>query len=295
MRYLKRSHILIAASVLAIAVSRPAQCGNDTKSSLHLPGQDMAASLLAIGKATDTEILFQPADVRHLTAPALDGTYSAQEAVRVILSHSGLEVEIRQGSIFIRKNRSGQAEGSDDGIIVTGSRIRGAPPTSPVITLSQSELLAQNKTSMGEAIRDIPQNFNGGQSAGIGRNVPQGSGSYLGAGTGLNLRGLGGDATLTLLNGQRLSYNASLQSIDISTLPIGMIDRIEIVADGASALYGSDAVAGVANIVLKRDMKGLITSAHVGVPTDGGGVQQQYNLVTGSKWASGGFILGYEC
>jgi outer membrane receptor for ferrienterochelin and colicin len=86
---------------------------------------------------------------------------------------------------------------------------------------------------MGEAIRDIPQNFNGGQSAGIGRNVPQGSGSYLGAGTGLNLRGLGGDATLTLLNGQRLSYNASLQSIDISTLPIGMIDRIEIVADGA--------------------------------------------------------------
>lgn len=294
MRYLKRSHILIAASVLAIAVSRPAQCGNDTKSSLHLPGQDMAASLLAIGKATDTEILFQPADVRHLTAPALDGTYSAQEAVRVILSHSGLEVEIRQGSIFIRKNRSGQAEGSDDGIIVTGSRIRGAPPTSPVITLSQSELLAQNKTSMGEAIRDIPQNFNGGQSAGIGRNVPQGSGSYLGAGTGLNLRGLGGDATLTLLNGQRLSYNASLQSIDISTLPIGMIDRIEIVADGASALYGSDAVAGVANIVLKRDMKGLITSAHVGVPTDGGGVQQQYNLVTGSKWASGGFILGYE-
>lgn len=294
MRYLKRSHILIAASVLAIAVSRPAQCGNDTKSSLHLPRQDMAASLLAIGKATDTEILFQPADVRHLTAPALDGTYSAQEAVRVILSHSGLEVEIRQGSIFIRKNRSGQAEGSDDGIIVTGSRIRGAPPTSPVITLSQSELLAQNKTSMGEAIRDIPQNFNGGQSAGIGRNVPQGSGSYLGAGTGLNLRGLGGDATLTLLNGQRLSYNASLQSIDISTLPIGMIDRIEIVADGASALYGSDAVAGVANIVLKRDMKGLITSAHVGVPTDGGGVQQQYNLVTGSKWASGGFILGYE-
>lgn len=294
MRYLKRSHILIAASVLAIAVSRPAQCGNDTKSSLHLPEQDMAASLLAIGKATDTEILFQPADVRHLTAPALDGSYSAQEAVRVILGHSGLEVEIRQGSIFIRKNRSGQAEGSDDGIIVTGSRIRGAPPTSPVITLSQSELLAQNKTSMGEAIRDIPQNFNGGQSAGIGRNVPQGSGSYLGAGTGLNLRGLGGDATLTLLNGQRLSYNASLQSIDISTLPVGMIDRIEIVADGASALYGSDAVAGVANIVLKRDMKGLITSAHVGVPTDGGGVQQQYNLVTGSKWASGGFILGYE-
>ncbi|MBB3957075.1 TonB-dependent receptor [Novosphingobium sediminicola] len=294
MRYLKRSHILIAASVLAMAVSQPAQCGNDSKSPLHLPRQDMAASLLAIGKATDTEILFQPADVRHLTAPALDGTYSAQEAVHAILAHSGLEIEIRQGSIFIRKSRSGRAEGDDDGIIVTGSRIRGAPPTSPVITLSQSELLAQNKTTMGEAIRDIPQNFNGGQSAGIGRNVPQGSGSYIGAGTGLNLRGLGGDATLTLLNGQRLSYNASLQSIDISTLPLGMIDRIEIVADGASALYGSDAVAGVANIVLKRDMKGLITSAHVGLPTGGGGVQQQYNLVTGSQWSSGGFILGYE-
>lgn len=298
MRYSKRSPILLAASVLAIVVSQPARCGNDGKNPLHLPRQDLATSLLAIGQVTNTEILFQPGDVRHLTAPALEGSYSAEEAVRAILAHSGLEAEIRSGGIFIRKSRAGQSATSEadggDGIIVTGSRIRGAPPVSPVITLSQGELLAQNKVSMGEAIRDIPQNFNGGQNPGIGRNVPQGSGSYIGASTGLNLRGLGGDATLTLLNGQRLSYNASLQSIDISSLPIGMIDRIEIVADGASALYGSDAVAGVANVVLKRDMKGLLTSAHVGVPSDGGGVQQQYDLVTGSRWSSGGFIMAYE-
>jgi hypothetical protein len=67
-----------------------------------------------------------------------------------------------------------------------------------------------------------------------------------------------------------------------------------VVADGASALYGSDAVAGVANILLKRDYQGLETSANIGASTDGGNFRQQYGAVAGRKWASGGFVAAYE-
>src|SRR3546814_6494740 len=75
----------------------------------------------------------------------------------------------------------------------------------------------------------------------------------------LNLRGLGPDATLTLLNGHRLPYGGAFAGIDISAIPVAAVERLEIVPDCASAQYGSDAVAGVANIILRRDFEGLTT------------------------------------
>jgi iron complex outermembrane receptor protein len=82
--------------------------------------------------------------------------------------------------------------------------------------------------------------------------VPAANGVDVGGGSSINLRGLGSDATLTLLNGHRVSYSSSRQSVDVSSIPLSAIDRLEIVPDGASAIYGSDAVAGVANIILKH-------------------------------------------
>jgi outer membrane receptor protein involved in Fe transport len=79
--------------------------------------------------------------------------------------------------------------------------------------------------------------------------------------------------------------------VDISAIPLAAVERVEVVADGASALYGSDAVGGVANIILRRDFNGLVTSARVGAATDGGDVEQQYNAVVGRRWQLGG-ILG---
>ncbi len=82
--------------------------------------------------------------------------------------------------------------------------------------------------------------------------------------------------------------------VDISAIPVAAIDRVEIVADGSSALYGSDAVGGVANIILRRDFAGLITSARFGASTDGGNEQQQYNAVAGKVWASGGIMAAFD-
>src|SRR3546814_5055713 len=85
-----------------------------------------------------------------------------------------------------------------------------------------------------------------------------------------NLRGIGPSATLTLLNGNRFAYSGTQSVIDISAIPTAAVERIEIVADGASAIYGADAVAGVVNILLRKDYEGVTTSARLGGSTDGG-------------------------
>ena len=99
---------------------------------------------------------------------------------------------------------------------------------------------------------------------------------------------------MTLINGHRLPYDAVNQGVDISIIPLAALERIEVITDGASALYGSDAVGGVANIILRRDYDGVQASARLGASTDGGNVQQQYSGVGGARWTGGGFMAALD-
>src|SRR3546814_9919021 len=90
------------------------------------------------------------------------------------------------------------------------------------------------------------------------------------------------------------AYSGTQSVIDIRAIPTAAVERIEIVADGASAIYGADAVAGVVNILLRKDYEGVTTSARLGGSTDGGNFQQQYNLLGGAKWSGGGFMATYD-
>ena len=141
-------------------------------------------------------------------------------------------------------------------------------------------------------IRSIPQNFSGGQNPGVGSGASLGglSNANYGGGSALNLRGLGPDATLTLLNGRRISYGSFSQSVDISAIPVEAVERIEMVTDGASAIYGSDAVGGVANVVLKREYDGVTVGARHGTATEGGRSTRDYTATGGATWSTGGLI-----
>jgi outer membrane receptor protein involved in Fe transport len=179
-------------------------------------------------------------------------------------------------------------------IVVTGTHIQGIAPVALTITLTQQDIRRAGQNDLGEAIRALPQNFGGGQNPGVQVNAGLEANQNVSGGSSLNLRGLGPDATLTLVNGHRLSYDSFSQGVDIASIPLAAVDRIEIVPDGASAVYGSDAVAGVANVILKRDYDGFSISARAGRATDGGDFQQQYSAVGGSTWATGGFIAVYD-
>ena len=157
---------------------------------------------------------------------------------------------------------------ASDEVVVTGSHIRGAPPSSAVTTITQQQMTEAGQNNLGEVVRDIPENFSGGQNPGVTPGAGSISNQNISGASAINLRGLGPDATLTLLNGRRLSYDGFSQGIDLSVIPIAALDRVEIIADGASAIYGSDAIAGVANIILKPDYEGVTTSARVATATE---------------------------
>jgi outer membrane receptor protein involved in Fe transport len=178
-------------------------------------------------------------------------------------------------------------------ITVTGTRIRGGSTPSPVITIGSERIRQEGFADLGEVIRSVPQNFNGGQNPGVAAGAAAGgpSDQNVTGGSGLDLRGLGPDATLTLLNGRRMAYSGFSQAVDISQIPVEAVERMEIVPDGASAIYGSDAVGGVANVILKRDFDGVTAGGRYGGATDGGLITHEYSATAGVAWATGGFLV----
>ncbi len=180
---------------------------------------------------------------------------------------------------------------------VTGTRIKGGSVPSPVITIGGERIQEEGFTDLGEVIRSIPQNFSGGQNPGVLPFTTSGAGvqnQNITGGAALNLRGLGPDASLTLLNGRRMAYGGLSQAVDIDAIPVEAVERIEIVPDGASAIYGSDAVGGVANVILKRDFDGAAVGARFGSATDGGLTTREYSATTGTRWDSGGVVAAFK-
>lgn len=251
-------------------------------------------------------MIFESTIVDGRRARPLDGQFTVPEAIDRLLAESGLVARYRNEAILIQGRSepsdteiagSAETDGADftpsTDIVVTGSRIRGAPPISPVTSQTREEIRNAGITDLGTYARTLTQNFSGGQNPGVSSSQGFRNANLNNSST-LNLRGLGPDATLTLINGHRVAYDGLSQGVDISAIPLTAIERVDVVADGASALYGSDAVGGVANVVLRRDFVGLVTSARLGTSTDGGNEQQQYNAVTGGRWASGGVMAASD-
>ena len=295
-----RNFLAVGAAGLALTISSAGHAQDAPASDYDIAAQDLKYALRDLARQNGLELVAPSAALRGKRAPALRGRYSTHEALEILLRGADLSAQIADGAIVIR-GRSEQAAAAPPpppsattDIVVTGSRIRGSTPASKLITISRDAMEDAGLTTLTDVIRTIPQNFGGGQNAGIGLNVPESRGVAAGSSSTLNLRGLGSDATLTLLNGQRLAYSVGSQSIDIATIPVIAIERLEVVVDGSSALYGSDAVGGVANVILRRDYQGLTTRARLGGATGGGYRQQQYSAIAGSRWASGGVMLAYE-
>lgn len=185
-----------------------------------------------------------------------------------------------------------------DTVQVTGTRIRGGTTPSPVITFGAERIQEEGFRDLGDVIRSVPQNFSGGQNPGVAAGATAGAGGVanqnITGGSSLNLRGLGADATLTLLNGRRMAYGGFSQAVDIDAIPVDAVERIEIMADGASAIYGSDAVGGVGNVILKREYTGAAVGAQYGRTADGGLASHGYTATAGSAWSSGGLIATYK-
>ncbi|ALJ16611.1 TonB-dependent receptor [Sphingopyxis macrogoltabida] len=293
------SALLATAAILAPAAPVAAQVA--ATANYDLPAQDLETSLRAVARSSGHQIIIASSAVEGRTAPALKGQYSFEQAVRALLAGTDIPIQITQSAILIGDSGSAVAAPADnqvsdeDAITVTGSRIKGGRLASPQITINREGITRAGFGDMGEALRALPQNFGGGQNPGVGRGAVAGglTNQNVTGGSAVNLRGIGADATLTLLNGHRLAFGGLAQGIDISAIPIDAIERVDIVPDGASALYGSDAVAGVVNVILRRSFDGLSLRTRLGSSTDGGGFSQQYQAAFGQQWQGGGLLAAY--
>ncbi|WP_336968215.1 TonB-dependent receptor [Sphingobium aromaticiconvertens] len=302
MRLFRNTALAVSVPALAVSTmfgSQPARAQQNGQYVYHLPAQSLELSLRAIAARSGRNIGAAASVLAGRTAPALDGAFTTEGAVGRVLAGTDLRYRAVGSDLIIEAiARDSVSESSEErqgtSITVTGSRIRGAPVASPTISVDREAIIASGQTGLAEVARNLPQSFGGGQNLGVGANVGSANGINVGGAATINLRGLGSDATLTLLNGHRLAYNGSRQGVDVSAIPLGAVDRLEVVADGASALYGSDAVAGVANIILRRDFEGLTVDLDGGLATQGGYSRQRVAATTGAKWRSGGIIASYE-
>lgn len=205
---------------------------------------------------------------------------AAEGAIRSSTSSNG---DAQLGASLARADRLEE-------ILVTGSHIHGARnDTVPLIVLDKRSIDAAGFGTTTQLVESLPQNFALASQSGV--LVPGVSNSAV-QGSAINLRGIGEGTTLVLLNGRRIALGFLGGATDISALPLSAIERVDVLTDGASALYGSDAVGGVVNFILRRDFEGAETRLRSGWAD--GVDEYRVSQAFGHSWSSGNAMIAGE-
>ncbi len=194
-------------------------------------------------------------------------------------------------AVYAQQDEEDLDEMEIEEIVTTGSRIRrdDFSSSTPMTVIGGQAILDQGLSNLGEALR---------QQASVGTGGFNQSSILSGGGaTSIDLRNLGQSRVLILINGRRVASFADAlanQAADLTFVPTAMVDRVEILRDGASAVYGSDAITGVVNVILKRDFEGVEASVNTGASGEGDGETYGFSITTGTSSDRGSFVAGAE-
>lgn len=316
-----KTRALLLATALGM-VATPA-IARDSAFALAVPAQSLDESLVQVSRTMGLQLVYTDAGVRSLRAPTLSGKFTAREALQRLLQGSGYGYRFTNSNtvrIYRLKSAADQARTPtryaaasssaasaaqvlDDGagsgaslapvdqgeIIVTGSRIRRSSFDSPapVVAFSTDDLDESGKTELSEVLADLPAISSTLNDSTVTGNI-QNSGL-----SSIQLRNLGDNRTLVLVDGRRtVSNSANGNRVSLSTIPSDFIDRVEVITGGTSSVYGSDAVAGVVNIITETKQTGFKLSARGGITEHGDGKELTFNGSWGTKFADGrGYFL----
>ncbi|MBI1200490.1 MAG: TonB-dependent receptor [Phenylobacterium sp.] len=301
----------------AAAIAFPAAAA-ERSVDFHIAPQPMQGALNALSQQSGARLLYPFDQVAGLQSQGVSGRMSTREALEKVIARSPLRIAMLQDGLialsgptqasgFIRTSAVAVAATSEaelvtaapreavlDELVVTGAR--GAPRTviespTPIDVLSATELEKTGRAGAFQALQTLVPSFNLPARAGGGISTVIATGG---------LRGLNPDQTLVLVNGKRRHKTSLINSVsslyngsvpaDLDLIPTSAIGRIEVLRDGAAAQYGSDAIAGVINIILK-DTEGGYVSGSFGQNFDRhDGALYQAQAVYGTKFADAGFI-----
>ncbi len=294
---------MLSASTAAIAIQVPAaqaQAQSDQRS-YNIAAQDLGTALQRYSQVSGREVIASTSIVQGKRSARVQGRLSPDAALSRLLWGTGLIAELVDGSLVIREGNdpaaeTGSTEANGEAIVVTGSRIRGADPTgSPVITIDREAIEKSGYGTVQQMLQSLPQAFMGGSNeTTTGATTRNGTGNDATLGSSINLRGLGTNSTLVLIDGARPALGGTGGLLaDISLIPMTAVERIEVLTDGASAIYGADAVAGVVNLRLRNRFEGAETILRAGT-ADGDMTELLFSQLLGKKWSGGHVVLAYQ-
>lgn len=270
----------------------------------RIPPGKLDDALRTYALISGRKILFRARDVRDLRFAGIDATANPEAVLTAMLADTGLVAEHPSpGVVIVRRptetgvtsnSLSAEPVASDD-IVITGTNIRGGETGGPVRTLSRDDLARSGKATVAELIAAQTANFGGaGNPVASLAGTDQTSLNFSLA-SAANLRGIGPDATLTLFDGRRVAGSGGRGDFtDLSAIPSLAVDRVEILTDGASAIYGSDAVAGVVNLRLRHRFDGVETRLRGSLATRGEPWNALGAIAAGKTWANGSIIAAYD-
>lgn len=218
------------------------------------------------------------------------GTNKLSSSVRLALSLGALIAVGASGTAFAQDATAANGQSGDQSkpktletITVTGSNIRRVDleTSNPVVTIDAAAIKATGKLTLGDIVQDLPA-VTGGN---VNPQVNNGGGT---GGSTIGLRGLGSQRTLVLIDGKRIING------DPNSIPADMIERIEVLTDGASSVYGSDAIAGVVNFILKKNYQGVQLSTTYGESDHNDGVSNGYTFTFGQTSDKGSIMGGVD-
>jgi iron complex outermembrane recepter protein len=291
------------------------------KVSYNIPAGDAARTLQIFLQQTHIEMLYLTENVRGRQTHPVSGNLDASDALERMLAGTDLEYKFTPDFSFAtvkarEESQSGTAEpprrdiakantqlapidrtrdmhelfGDQDlqQVVVTGTLIRGVlDMTSPLEFVTKKEMKRTSYATVPDALQALPVNMGSTFNEAFG-----GVGNFA-RGTAANLRGLGPGATLVLVNGRRQPYSGiQADFVDLSNIPWSAVERIEVLPDGASALYGSDAIAGVVNVIMRRDAS---TESQVRYgAAEGGADEKLVSQLFGTSWSGGSALLALQ-
>ena len=291
--------ILLLAVLALAAISTPAK--SQEVLSLDIEPQSAGSALVTLAELSGMQIVLSQGAGEKVDVEGLKGEYRFEDALAVLLTDTGLEYQFAAENMVVVQvaeqaappvaAEQDAAEEDEQPMelaaqVVTGTRLRDTLSGAPLFVLTREEIDRRGLGSVEDVIRSLPQNFSE-VNAGAARDNSINSVDAMGQSM-VNLRGFGEQATLVLVNGRRWPQASSFGNgaVNINGLPFSAIERVEVLTDGASAIYGADAQAGVVNFILRDDYEGGETSVRFDMGAHEGDVRRlAQNLSVG--WTGG--------
>ena len=308
----------------------------ETPKHFNIAGQSLSTALNEFARQSDRQILFSSDIVSAKFSSEIKGDLEPEAALRKLLKGTGLGFRVTvDDTILVEATGSGetaklpasdetirlaQAGGTQnsaqappasqtapnrsdeeadlgEGVVVTGTHIRGTKELpAPSLTMQRQEFEDSGYVTLQDVFEQLPQNFDGVTQD--GRFSNEGGGFVAQRNneraTAIDLRGLGPQSTLTLVDGMRRAGSVSGRVVDISAIPLSIIERVEIVTDGRSSVYGSEAVGGVVNLVTRSHFDGYESQLQYGWAKDGGGEQLQVSQLVGRTFERGNIVAAFD-